>query len=49
MVAIDLSEQQALNADPKRMQQINFTGNLDQAENTTMFFFGEAKETSLDF
>ena len=49
MIAIDLSEQQALNAHPKRMQQINFTGNLDQAENTTMFFFGETKETSLDF
>ena len=29
MIAIDLSKQQALDADPKAIQQINFTGNLD--------------------
>ena len=29
MIAIDLRKQQALNADPKAIQQINFTGNLD--------------------
>ena len=29
MIAIDLSKQQALDADPKVMQGINFTGNLD--------------------
>ena len=29
MTAIDLSKQQALDADPKAIQQINFTGNLD--------------------
>ena len=28
MIAIDLSKQQALDADPKAIQQINFTGNL---------------------
>ena len=28
MIAIDLSKQQALDADPKRIQWINFTGNL---------------------
>ena len=28
MIAKDLSKQQALDADPKSMQQINFTGNL---------------------
>ena len=28
LVAIDLSKQQALNADPKAIQKINFTGNL---------------------
>ena len=28
MIAIDLGQQQALDADPKAMQQINFTGNL---------------------
>ena len=51
MIAIDLSKQQALNADRKAIQQINFTGNLDRAEGaTTMFFIIEkAKETVLDF
>ena len=27
-IAIDLSKQQAINADPKAIQQIHFTGNL---------------------
>ena len=50
MIAIDLSKQQALDADPRAIQQINFTANLDGAENTTMFFITEeAKETVLDF
>ena len=38
MIAIDLSKQQAIETDPKIMQQVNFTGNLDQAGNTTVFF-----------
>ena len=29
MITIDLSKQQALDADPKAIQQINFTGNLE--------------------
>ena len=41
MIAIDLSKLQALDTDPKAIQQINFTGNLDRAGNTTMFFFTE--------
>ena len=50
MIAIDLSKQQALDADPRAIQQINFTANLDRAGNTTMFFIiEEAKETVLDF
>ena len=50
MIAIDLSKQQVLDADPKAIQQINFTANLDRAGNTTMFFIiEEAKETVLDF
>ena len=50
MIAIDLSKQQALDADPRAIQQINFTANLDRAGNTTMFFFiEETKETVLDF
>ena len=38
MIAIDLSKQQALDADPRAIQQINFTENLDRDGNTTMFF-----------
>ena len=50
MTAIDLSKQQALDADTKAIQQINFTGNLDRAGKTTMFFIiEEVKETILDF
>ena len=29
MIEIDLSKQQVLDVDPKAIQQINFTGNLD--------------------
>ena len=29
MIAIDLSKQQALDADPRKIQQINFTANLE--------------------
>ena len=50
MIAVDLSKQQALDANPRAIQQINFTANLDRAGNTTMFFIiEEAKETVLDF
>ena len=51
MIAIDLSKLlQALEADPRAIQQINFTANLDRNENTTMFFIiGEEKETVLKF
>ena len=33
MIAIDLSKQQALDADPRAIQQINFTENLDRDGN----------------
>ena len=50
MIAVDLREQQALDADPRAIQQINFTANLDRAGNTRVYFiFEEAKETILDF
>ena len=50
MTAIDLSKQQELDADPKAIQLIKFTGNLDRPENRTMFFIiEEEKETILDF
>ena len=49
MIAIGLSEQQALDADPKAIQKINFTVNLNWDGNKTMFFITEkAKETILD-
>ena len=34
MIAIDLSKTQALDANPKATQQINFTANLDRVGNT---------------
>ena len=33
MIAVDLSKQQALDAVPRAIQQINFTANLDRAGN----------------
>ena len=41
MIAVDLSKQQALDADPKAVQQINFTVNLDRAGNTKFYFILE--------
>ena len=46
MIAMDLSKEQALDADPKLIQQINSIVNLHRDGNITMFFFiEEAKET----
>ena len=50
LIAIDLSKQQALDADPRTIQKINFTANLDRAGNTRVYFIlKEAKETILEF
>ena len=50
MIAINLSKQQVLDADPKALQQINFTTNLDRAGNTRFYFIlEEAKETVFEF
>ena len=50
MIAVGLSKQQTLDTDPRAIQQINFTANLDRAGNTRVYFFlEEAKETILDF
>ena len=50
MIAIDLSKQQALDADTRAIQQINFTANLDTGGNLrTYFILEEAKETVLEF
>ena len=46
MIAIDLSKQQALDADPRAIPQINFAANLDRDGNTRFYFIlQEAKET----
>ena len=47
-IAINLSKQQVLDADPKAIKQINYSGNLERQP--TMFFITEeAKETVFDF
>ena len=38
MIAVGLSKQQALDAAPRAIQQINFTVNLDRAGNTRIYF-----------
>ena len=48
MIAIDLNKQQILEADPRVIQQINFTAN--RTRGATMFsIIKEGKETVLDF
>ena len=50
MIVVDLSKQQALDADPRAIQQINFTANLDRVGDTRVYFIlEEAKETILGF
>ena len=46
-IAIDLSKQEALDAAPRVIQQISFTGNLDRGKGETIFFITE--EAKLDF
>ena len=50
MIAIDLSKQQVLDAaDPKAIQQINFTANLVRANTRSYFILEETKETVFEF
>ena len=49
MIAIDLSKQQALYADPRAIQQINFTANLDRNEGAALCIIEQAKETVFEF
>ena len=45
LISVDLRKKQKLDVDLKAIQQINFTGNLDKAEGSPMFFINEeAKE-----
>ena len=52
MIAIDFSKQEPLDVDPKEIQQISFTANLDQDRNLKMFFMffivESSRETILD-
>ena len=38
MIAVDQNKQQALDANPRAIQQINFTANLDFAQGTVKAF-----------
>ena len=50
MIAIHLSKKQALDADPRVIQQINFTANLNRPGKTRIYFTREeAKETVFEF
>ena len=49
-IAVDLSKQQALDADPKAIQKINFTANLERDGDTRFYFIlEEEKETIFEF
>ena len=51
-IAADLSKEQALVADPKAIEHINFTGNLARqgnADRKMFFIIEEAKEIVLNF
>ena len=47
MIAVNLSKQQELDTDSKAIQRINFTENLEEDENTTMFFI--IKEANFEY
>ena len=50
MIAVDLSKQQVLDVDPKAIQQIDFTANLDRVGRTRFYFIlEESKETVFEF
>ena len=50
MIAVDLSKQKELDADSRKIQQVNFTANLDRAGNTTIsFIIEQEKETIFEF
>ena len=48
LIAIDLSKQHKLKADPKAIKQINFTGNIEK-DTSTFFIIEEAIEIVSEF
>ena len=47
MITVELNKEQVLDVDPKAIQQIDFTPNLDRAGNTRIYFIlEEAKKMS---
>ena len=48
MIAMNFNIQQLPDADPRAIQQINFTGNLEE-QSTILFIIGDAQQTVLDF
>ena len=48
MIVTDFSKQEELDSDPKAIQQINFTGNLEN-KSAIFFIIEETEETVLDF
>ena len=50
IITTDVSKQEALDADPRKIQQINFTANLDSAGNTTIsLLLSKKKKLFLNF
>ena len=47
MIAVDLIKQQPLDADPRAIQQINCTANLDRPGNTRIYFILEEAKKKL--
>ena len=49
LITADLSKQKALDADPKAIQQIIFTGQVDNEASTVFYILEKSKETMLEF
>ena len=49
LITTDLSKQKVLDADPKAIQQIIFTGQVDDEVLTVFYILEQSKETKLEF
>ena len=49
MIAVDLSKQQALDADPNEIQQIDFTAQIEQEEQDCVSFLKQQRKLFLNF